>query len=162
MSATTQQFPKLMSPIKIKGLTLRNRIVSSGHGTRLADNHEVSERLHAYHAARAQGGAGLIVTEAAMVEGESVSSLTHLVAASDAIIPSFRRLADTLHAADCAIFGQVYHLGLEMATASDGRRAVALGPSASPSERYHTAGRAMSTAKVRQAVSYTHLRAHET
>ena len=153
MTGSGTPFPNLLSPITINGLTVRNRIVSSGHGTRLADKHQVSDRLLAYHAARARGGAGLIITEAAMVDLESVASPTHLVVATDDIIPSFQRLSDTLHGHGCAVIGQVFHLGLEMTSGADGRRAVAYGPSASPSERYHTAGREMPTHHVRETVS---------
>ena len=152
MAEHKSQFPHLLSSIAINGLTVRNRIVSSGHGTRLADNHEVSDRLLAYHTARAKGGAGMIITEAAMVDTESVASATHLVAATDAIKPSLQRLANSLHRHGCAAIGQLFHLGLEMTNGPDGRRAVALGPSASPSERYHTAGRAMPTALVRDII----------
>ena len=153
MSEGTKQFPNLLSPIQINGLDIRNRIVSTGHGTRLADNHEVSERMLAYHVARARGGAGLIITEAAMVDADSVVSETHLVVANDNIIPSLTRFADEMHRHDCALFGQVFHLGLEQPTGPDGRRAVAWGPSASPSERYHTAGREMPRSKVREIVA---------
>ncbi len=152
MPGSETPFPNLLSPITINGLTVRNRIVSSGHGTRLADRHQVSDRLLQYHAARARGGAGLIITEAAMVDLESVASPTHLVVATDDIIPSFRRLSDTLHGHGCALIGQVFHLGLEMTEGADGRRAVAYGPSACPSERYHTAGREMPTRHVRETV----------
>ena len=152
MPDAVTRFPHLLSPIEINGLTVKNRIVSTGHGTRLADRHEVSERLLAYHQARARGGAGLIITEAAMIDHDTVVSDTHLVVADDNIIPSLSRLADQLHQRDCALFGQLFHLGLEQPTGADGRRAVALGPSASPSERYHTAGREMPHAKVREIV----------
>jgi 2,4-dienoyl-CoA reductase-like NADH-dependent reductase (Old Yellow Enzyme family) len=126
--------------------------MSSGHATRLADNHEVGNRLLAYHVARARGGAGLIVTEAAMVDASAVTSDTHLVAANDSIIPSFTRLADELHNYDCALFGQVFHLGLEQFVGPDGRRAAAYGPSATPSERYHTAARAMPKSTIKETV----------
>ena len=105
MTGSKTPFPNLLSPITINGLTVRNRIVSSGHGTRLADKHQVSDRLLQYHAARAKGGAGLIITEAAMVDLESVASPTHLVVATDDIIPSFQRLSDTLHGHGCALIG---------------------------------------------------------
>ncbi len=152
MSDSNVQFPTLLSPITINGLTVRNRIVSSGHGTRLADKHKISDRLHAYHEARAKGGAGLIITEAAMIDYASVASPTHLVAADDGIIPSFRRLAETLHSHGCASIAQVFHLGHEMTNDRDGMRAVSYGPSTSSSERYHTAGREMPHRMVRETI----------
>lgn len=147
------RFPNLMSPITLNKTVIRNRIMSSGHATRLADNHEVGDRLFAYHQARAAGGAGLIVTEAAMIDETAITSDTHLVAANDAIIPSFTRLARELHKHDCALFGQVFHLGLEQFVGADGRRAAAYGPSAAPSERYHTAARAMPKAMIRDTIT---------
>lgn len=152
MTEGAKQFPNLLSPIKLNKRTVKNRIVSSGHGTRLADGHVVSDRLHAYHEARARGGAGMIITEAAMIDMATVVSTTHLVAASDAIIPSYRALAETLHRHDCTFIGQLFHLGLEQPTGADGRRVAAYGPSASHSERYHTAGRAMPTHMVKDLV----------
>ena len=152
MSEGTNPFPHLLSPIAIGRTKLRNRIVSSGHGTRLVEDHVVGDRLHAYHAARARGGAGLIITEAAMVVDTTVASSAHLVVSDDRAIPSFRRLAETLHEAGCALFGQLFHLGLEQSHDADGRRAVAYGPSFAPSERYHNAAREMSHAMVRELV----------
>ncbi len=153
MSQDATSFPHLLSPITINRTTVKNRIVSSGHGTRLVEDHVIGDRLHAYHAARAKGGAGLIITEAAMVVDSTVASGAHLVISDDRAIPSFRRLAETLHDHDCALFGQLFHLGLEQTNDADGRRAVAYGPSVAPSERYHTAAREMPLAMVRDLVT---------
>ncbi|MBC6440596.1 MAG: FAD-dependent oxidoreductase [Rhodospirillales bacterium] len=152
MDTGHQQFPHLLSPITINNVTLRNRIVSSAHATRHAENHEIAPKLHAYHAARGAGGAGLIITEAAMVVEDSLQEASNLSIANDTTIPSFRRLADTLHDHGCAVFGQLFHLGLEQAYGSEGRRAVAYGPSFSPSERFHTAAREMPTRMVREII----------
>ena len=65
--ASMTAFPNLFSPFTIRGTTFRNRIFSSGHGTSMATDGVVNDRLLAYHEARAAGGAGLIVTEVATV-----------------------------------------------------------------------------------------------
>src|SRR6202030_3862330 len=57
--------PRLFSPLAIGGVTLPNRIVSSGHDTVMADHGQISDRLIAYHEARARGGVGLIVVQVA-------------------------------------------------------------------------------------------------
>ena len=106
------QFPLLLSPLEIGPVILRNRIVSTGHGTRLAAGRIASYALIAYHEARARGGAGLIITEAAMIDEEGVYSESHLVVDNDRVIPSLTRLADAVHAHGTKIFGQVFHLGL--------------------------------------------------
>ena len=51
-------FPHLFSPLAIGGVTLANRIVSSGHDTVMADHGQVTDRLVAYHEARARGRRG--------------------------------------------------------------------------------------------------------
>lgn len=56
-----EMFPNLFSPITLGNCEIKNRIVSTGHHTYLADR-EPSDALIAYHSARAQGGAGLIVS----------------------------------------------------------------------------------------------------
>lgn len=145
-------YPLLLSPLQVGLVTLKNRIVSTGHGTRLAANRVASDALIAYHAARAAGGAGLIITEAAMIDEAGVYSNSHLVVDTDDIIPSLTKLAAAIHAHGARIFGQVFHLGLEQMTELDGRRAAALGPSGGVSERYHVSGRQMSVAKIQHLV----------
>lgn len=52
-------FEHLLSPIKIRGLELKNRIILPAMGTRMAsEKGEITDRLIAYHAARAKGGCG--------------------------------------------------------------------------------------------------------
>ncbi len=58
-------FKHLFSPLDLRGLEIRNRILSTGHQTYLAQGGLVGGDFIAYHEARARGGAGLIVVEAA-------------------------------------------------------------------------------------------------
>ncbi|MBW8617648.1 MAG: hypothetical protein KGO21_02980, partial [Hyphomicrobiales bacterium] len=58
---------KLFSSYTIRGVTILNRIVSTGHDTVMAHQGHVTERLIAYHEARAKGGAGLIIVQVAGV-----------------------------------------------------------------------------------------------
>ena len=52
-------FKELFSPISIRGLVLKNRIVMPSMLTHMASiNGEVTDRLIAYYAERARGGAG--------------------------------------------------------------------------------------------------------
>jgi mycofactocin system FadH/OYE family oxidoreductase 2 len=57
-------FTRLLSPIKIKNVSVRNRVVFLPHLTFYAsENREPTERHRYYYAERARGGVGLIVTE---------------------------------------------------------------------------------------------------
>ena len=55
--------PRLLEPVALGGLRLRNRIAHAAVTTRFAEAGRVTPRLIAYHAARARGGAALLVTE---------------------------------------------------------------------------------------------------
>ncbi len=136
-------FPRLFSPLRIGSVTLRNRIVSSGHDTVMAVDGFVTERLIAYQAARAAGGVGLIVVQVAGVH-ESARYTSHvLMATDDACIPGYRRLAEAVHGHGSAIVGQVFHDGRELMESMDGTLPVALAPSAVPNERFGVMPRAM-------------------
>ena len=57
MDPTPSRFPRLFTPLRVGSITLRNRIISSGHDTVMAVDGLVTERLIAYQVARAAGGA---------------------------------------------------------------------------------------------------------
>ncbi len=136
-------FPRLFEPLRIGSVTIRNRIVSSGHDTVMAVDGLMTDQLIAYQAARAAGGVGLIVVQVAGVH-ESARYTSHiLMATEDECIPGYRRLAEAVHAHGSAIVGQIFHDGRELMESQDGSLPVALAPSAVPNERFHVMPRAM-------------------
>ena len=58
----------LFRPLEIGPVSLHCRIVSTAHQTTLARDHVVTPELLAYQEARARGGVGLIIMEAAATE----------------------------------------------------------------------------------------------
>ncbi len=85
--------PNLFSPLTIGGVTIRNRIMSSGHDTVMARDGLVTDRLIAYQEARARGGAGLIVIQVAGVHPTARYTSTELTADTDATIPGYAAIA---------------------------------------------------------------------
>ena len=142
----------LFTPLTIRGHRLKNRIFSTGHMTVMLKNGNPSDRMVAYHEARAAGGAGLIIIEAARAHPSGNSSRPSILAYQDDCIPGYRRIADACHKYDCRVFGQLTHPGREMSEAPDGTFAVAHAPSASPNERFHVTPREMPTAMVKEIV----------
>lgn len=136
-------FPHLFSPLQIGGVTLKNRIFSSGHDTVMDEDGLVTDRLIAYHEARAAGGAGLVVVQVAGVHESARYTYHVLMATDDGCVPGYRRLAETLHRHGCAVFGQLFHPGREIMESQDGSAPVALAPSAMPTERFHVMPRAL-------------------
>lgn len=146
-------FPHLFSPLAVGGVTLKNRIVSSGHDTVMAVDGLVTERLIAYHEARAAGGAGLIVVQVAGVHESSRYTSHVLMVTDDGCIPGYRRLAEALHRHGCVVFGQLFHPGREIMESQDGSAPVALAPSAVPTERFHVMPRALSVDLLQEIVA---------
>src|SRR6476469_8999732 len=59
---TVTAYPHLFSPLEIGNVLVRNRIMQTAHVKLWAQNGVDSERNVAYQAARAKGGAGLLIT----------------------------------------------------------------------------------------------------
>ena len=90
-------YDRLFSPIQIRGLELKNRVVLPAMGTRMAgEKGEITPRLVAYHAARAAGGCGLNIVEVAAVHTPSAPA--HFVSISDdSLIGGHKKLTDAIH-----------------------------------------------------------------
>lgn len=152
MSQTSQLFPHLFSPMTIGGVELRNRILSTGHDTSMAENGHVTDAMIAYHEARARGGAGLIVSQVVGVH-ETARYTSHvLMGTDDDCLPGFRKLAQTVQSHGTRIFAQLFHPGREIMEVADGTAPVAYSASATPSDRFHVIPRAMPQRMIREVV----------
>ncbi|MCQ4079405.1 FAD-dependent oxidoreductase [Streptomyces sp. RB6PN25] len=147
------RFPRLFSPLRIGSVTLKNRVLSSGHDTVMAEDGVIGDRLIAYHEARAKGGAGLIVLQVSGVHESARYSAHLLMATDDASIPGYRRLGEAVHAHGCAVFAQLFHPGREIMESQDGSAPVALAPSAVPSDRFHVVPRALTTDLIHEIIA---------
>jgi dimethylglycine catabolism A len=133
----TPELRTLFSPTRLGGLTLKNRIYSSGHAEAMADGGKPGERLRRYHEAKARGGCALtIVGGSSSVHPSSPAAAWKQIANhDDSIIPAYRALADAVHRHDCLVFTQLTHLGRRAQSDADGP-GVLLAPSQIP-ERVH-------------------------
>ena len=133
----TTSFPLLFAPLAIRGCTLKNRILSTGHDTTLATDGGVNAALVAYQEARARGGTGLIILQVSGVH-ETARYTNHvLMATDDASIPGYRRMAEAVHRYGTVLFAQLFHPGREIAETDGGLLSVAYAPSCVPNERFH-------------------------
>ncbi|MBP9541508.1 MAG: FAD-dependent oxidoreductase [Vitreoscilla sp.] len=153
----------LFSPIKIRNLTVKNRILSTGHDTTMPTEGIINERLLAYQRARAEGGAGLIVLQVSGVH-ESARYTTHLLMATEPnCVDGYRKMADMCHAHGTKVFAQIFHPGREIMEAGEGLLAVAYSASAVPNERFHVMPKPLNQRMINeisegyvQAASYLH------
>lgn len=152
-SCAVTAFPHLFSPVQIGSVTVKNRILSSGHDTVMTEDGMIGDRLIAYHEARAKGGAGLIVAQVAGVHESAKYSSSILMADTDECIPGYRALVGAIRPYGTKLFGQLFHDGREMMESQDGSLAVALAPSAVPNERFHVMPRAMPVPLIEEIVA---------
>ena len=105
---------KLLEPIKIGTLEVKNRIVMppmhTGFGT---EEGEVTERMIHYYEERAKGGAGLIIVEFTAIEPGGRITALELMISDDRFIPGLKKLAAAIkkHGAKVAI--QLHHGGIK-------------------------------------------------
>ena len=137
MGTSAAHFPHLFSPFTIRGVRLRNRIMSTGHETGIVDGTGINDALVAYHRARAAGGAGLIVIEVASVHPSATFVRNSIKLYRDDAIPGYRRLADAAHENGATLFAQLFHPGREILESLDGSAPPSWAPSAVPNERFH-------------------------
>lgn len=147
-----QSFPNLFSPLVVGPTILKNRIFSTGHMTVMLENGVPSETMVAYHKARAEGGAGLIILEAARAHVSGDSGRPAIRAYDDDCIPGYQRIAEACHPFDCKVFAQLSHPGREMTLAADGTHAVAVAPSSIPNERFHVMPREMNRSLIAEII----------
>ena len=104
-------FDTLFSPITVGTRALRNRIVHTATVTGLGKDRAVTDRLVAYHAARAEGGAAMIVTELLNVHPTSTGAPILVSAHDEGNLGGFARWAEAVEGAGCRLIGQLGHIG---------------------------------------------------
>lgn len=108
-----QHLTTLFSPFRIKGLTLKNRVMSTSHAPGYAVAGKPGEKYIAYHEEKAKGG--LALTSFGGSSSVSMDSPAgqwrQISVASDDIIPAFRTFASRIHHHDTALMCQLSHLG---------------------------------------------------
>jgi 2,4-dienoyl-CoA reductase-like NADH-dependent reductase (Old Yellow Enzyme family) len=145
-------FPTLFSPLRLRGVELRNRIVSTAHGTTMSVAGLPTEATAAYHAVCARGGVGLIILEAAAVHASAAYNSRFLTCYTDAALPGFHRIAEAVHAHGATVFGQLYHPGAAMRGQVDGLKLVPVGPSHVKTETNRVRARMMTLDQIREVV----------
>ena len=104
-------YDALFSPIKLRGLELKNRVVLPGMNTKMVkDKNDVGEDLPAYHAARAAGGCGLNIVELVSICPECHAYL-YLGLYNEHHRDQLRKVTDAIHAAGGKAGVQIWHGG---------------------------------------------------
>ena len=148
-------YPHLFSPLQIGNITVRNRIMQTAHVKLFAYNAVDSQRNVAYQAARAKGGAGLLITGNRVVHPTSTTGFPRVAWAylSEAL-DADRKLTGAVHEHGAAIFAQLNHFGLNATSDSADDYRVLWGPSAVKSPAYGETPKAMEIEDIREVVEW--------
>lgn len=105
---------KLLTPVQIGPMEVRNRVVSTAHAAFL-DFFKAGasgERYMAYQERRAAGGTGMIILTAMHVH-ESSQLPNHFVYQPDDIAPKFREMSSRVHKHGAKVISQLFHFGVQ-------------------------------------------------
>ncbi|ADP82667.1 mycofactocin system FadH/OYE family oxidoreductase 2 [Pseudofrankia inefficax] len=150
MSATSR-YQYLFSPLRIGPLTVRNRVVFSAHLTNYAADGLPTEQHAAYYAARAAGGAGLIITEEHSTHPTDWPYEKLIHGFNPAVIPGYRRITDAVHAHGTPILAQINHNGGQ-ASSMFSRQPV-WAPSPVPDPLFREVPKALEPHEIREVVA---------
>jgi 2,4-dienoyl-CoA reductase (NADPH2) len=131
----------IAEPGSLGALEVPNRGVFRPVRTRFVEDGAPTDELAAHLAARAAGGAGLVVGPAQMLVHPSASGPSFLDAYDTDALPGLTRVADAVHEHDGRIVGQLTHTGAE--AGGDWEMQAQLAPSASPSNATYEMPKAM-------------------
>ena len=145
---SAKAYRRTLSPLSIRGLTIKNRVVRTAHATAYADG-PVNDPLIAYHLERARGGVGLSILEGAWIHESSRTWARNIHCWSDEVIPGYERLMEAIDPTGMRVIQQIWHGG---GIYSDWRT-VAVGPSALPGMLTGVPTREISKAQIRGLVN---------
>ncbi|MQA84843.1 MAG: mycofactocin system FadH/OYE family oxidoreductase 2 [Streptosporangiales bacterium] len=101
----------LFSPVRIGPVVARNRVVFCAHLTNYAEDGLPTEQHAAYYAARAAGGAGLIITEEHSTHPTDWPYEKLIHGFHPEAVPGYRRITEAVHRHGTPIFAQINHNG---------------------------------------------------
>ncbi len=105
-------YDNLFKPIKLRGMELKNRVVFPAMGSGFLKNGHVTDTFINYHVARALGGNGLNITEAASVHAPSAPRDFLMRICDDDCNPGLKRFTDAIHEAGGKACVQLWQGGI--------------------------------------------------
>mgnify|MGYP005644922725 CR=1 FL=1 len=146
-------FAQLLSPLKIGGIEVRNRALSTAHNTGFSTAGKIGPRQIEYHRARARGGIGLIIFGTISADGSPITvrgSGGAVEITNTSVIDQYQQLVDAVHAEGAKIFCLVSHSGSVTNMGPNGEPPLA--PSPIPMDRSRDIPHDMETDEIQSIV----------
>ena len=108
-----KEFPHLFSPLKIRHITAKNRIVNSAHADALAVDGFPTDAARRYYQEKAIGGVGLMLCfgSAGVHPSSPARDWNGVELFDDQVIPHLQKFANTIHQYDVPVISQITHRG---------------------------------------------------
>jgi 2,4-dienoyl-CoA reductase-like NADH-dependent reductase (Old Yellow Enzyme family) len=103
----------LLRPLTIKGLTIRNRVMSTSHAPGYGKDGKPQERYQLYHEEKARGGIGLTMFggSSSVALDSPAAPWSQISVADDGVVPFFRVFSDRVHKHGAKLMIQLTHMG---------------------------------------------------
>lgn len=112
------KYNSLFEPIKIGDICVKNRIAMAAMGTNFGDSSgDVKQRAIDYYCKRAEGGCGLIITEAVYVHPSGAHRKGAIAIDNDSRLDGLKKLTEAVHSNGAMIAAQLTHAGRVVAGA---------------------------------------------
>ena len=135
--SSTAKFRKLLEPMQLKQVRLRNRIIKPGQRLGFVDKEgTITQQDVNFYENLAKGGVGLIIVDHAYVDFPMGAKIRQASIAEDKYIPAMAKLSEAVHKHGCPIFLQISHAGPDHDIKASGGKNP-LGPSALSREEIH-------------------------
>ncbi len=110
---TDPRLAPLLEPFTLKGITFRNRVMSTAHTSGASEQGMPKRRYQLYHEEKVKGGIALTMIggSTAVAQDTPGADMMHLDASTDGIVPYYRELADRIHQRGAHVFSQIAHMG---------------------------------------------------
>ena len=110
----------LLQPFQLRGLTLRNRLMSTAHEPAYTEDGMPKKRYRLYHAEKAKGGIALtMIGGSSVVAPDSPQAFGNILLYKDECVPWLKELADDVHEKGAAVMIQITHLGRRTSWSKD-------------------------------------------
>jgi len=141
---------KLFQPLRLGPREASNRIIFGSHTTNFGRKNVLSERHAQYYAARAEGGAGIIVLEEHIVHPSDWPYQYALQGYLPETVQAIAAVTERIHAHGTLALAQLNHNGQQ--SVSDHRQAELWAPSAVPDVSSREVPKAMELADIRAVI----------
>ncbi|GBQ20483.1 NADH:flavin oxidoreductase [Acetobacter estunensis NRIC 0472] len=130
----------LFKPLRIRNITIRNRVMSTSHAPGYGKDGKPQERYQLYHAEKAKGGIGLTMFggSSSVAHDSPATPWNQVSVVDDSVIPYFQQFADRVHGHGAKLMIQITHMGRRTRWDTD-----AWLPVIGPSPRREPASRSM-------------------